>query len=316
MKKSILIITAIATCFLFGCEKETNNRIANTTYELDSVRIEELDMNDSSLGFATFPLRSTYIDTLIGDKHSTEELNFLPGFYTNEDSLVYVYHPEYFDLCKAIVIDKTPVSFLKFNPVGSYAQDGFYKVESFLNYQNNQLNNNNTIDHTHFGPPNSGDSYIERNNNFNYTNNNLKSILNKRIDYSYSAYYNINYDSVIYPDLTLADFYYTSNIINQKNMIGIDLNDIILNNIIGPSDYTLRYYYQVLIFGNRITYHTNCSFLIEKLRFTVTDLWLPNTESNFTIRYTFDANKNNRISTMKIKDDLAGSKLYTFYYKN
>ncbi|MBP6660688.1 MAG: hypothetical protein KA174_08380 [Chitinophagales bacterium] len=314
MKNAILLFISTVIS-LFSCKKE-NNRIGNITYQLDSVRIEGLDANDSSIGFNTFPLRASFIDTIIGDKHSTEELNFLPGFYTNEDSLIYVYHPEFFDLYKAVTINKVPISILKFNPVGGYAQYGFYKAESFLNYQNNQLNNINIKEHEHIGSPNTSDKYTEMNNNFIYTNNNLNTILSKRLDYSYDEYFNVNFDSVIYPDLILADFTYTSNIPNQKNLIGIDLNDLILNNIIGPSDLSLGFYFPLLILGNRITYQTNSSSLIEKLRYTFTSLGFQNTESNFTIQYIFDANNNNRISTMKIKDDSAGSKLYTFYYKD
>lgn len=317
MIRKCLFLFAFIFILTSGCKKDNNPD--NTTYQLDSVKIENLDENDSILDSHSYPISSSFIDTIIGNKNDPQELNFYPGFYTKGDSLNYVNHPEFFDLVKSVIINKSPVSLLLFNPVGSFAQDGYSKKEISYNYVSNRIENIFSKYRSH--NPYSNDWFIEERQDFIYTNNNLSSIHTKRLDYSYDVYPNTYYDSITYQDTVSADYYYTSNLPNQKNLIGIDLNNIIFNSNLPNTTKGFTPYDFLLILNSRLSYNTNCSSLIEKVRFTYSPFLsgYPNMDLITTIHYTFDATKNNRVNTMKISTNFpgsTGSTLYTFYYKN
>ncbi|MBK6275694.1 MAG: hypothetical protein IPF58_13790 [Saprospirales bacterium] len=63
MKNAILLFISTVIS-LFSCKKE-NNRIGNATYQLDSVRIESLDANDSDQVNFTFHVSTSIIDTFL-----------------------------------------------------------------------------------------------------------------------------------------------------------------------------------------------------------------------------------------------------------
>lgn len=319
MKKSFLIITTIAVCFMYSCKKDINNRVTNVTYELDSVRLENLDANDSVTSFFTIPIGETFYDTFISQ--NSYPSSDAAGFYMDTDSLIYLNHPEFFDLTRSVVFNKIPVYYRKFYPYGSFAQDGYNKRDVSYHYDlSNRLNSIYSVTKHHNAVPNFADSdYVYKSSlTFNYTNNNLTTISEDFIRYNFHRY-DLGYDSIIQPtNNTSGTFFYDSNYENQKDMIGIDLNDLVLNYIIGASYYDDLYFgHLISILNNRLSYQTKSASLLERYNFRS---YFGNQNDYLgNLEYTFDATKNNRVNTMKIISTINGTESktrYTFYYKN
>jgi len=307
---------AIATCVILSCKKEVSNRITNVTYELDSVKIENLGANDSVTSYFTIPIGEAFYDTIMSQNGYPSSDG--SGFYSDNDSLIFLNHPEFFDLTRAVVYNKTLVYYQKFYPYGSFAQDGFDKRDVSYHYDiSNRLSTIQSVVKHHNAVPNFTDSdFVYKSRlTFNYTNNNLTTISEDFIRYNFHSY-DLGYDSIIQPTNNSAGtFFYDSNYENQKDMISIDLNDLVFNSIIGASYYDDLYFgHLISILNNRLSYHTRSTSLLERFNFKT----YFGSQNNYTgdIEYTFEASKNNRVKTMKISSDLLGKTSYTFYYKD
>lgn len=317
MKKTILIITAIATCLLYSCKKETNNRIANITYELDSIRIEELDVNDSITSALTIPIINEIIDSLNNryGNHISENgdsinvRKFLPSPYISID-------PYYLSELGTI-LNKKPI--IDSNYEYLFAHKNVSNVIKY-SYKNNldsiKLESNSTFAiYTDLGTVQS---------KYNYIGNTLHSFTEKKT-FITNNNFNVAFDTIFNVTNTYV-YTYSNSLNNQKDLIGIDLNDLFFNeqityqfNIYNIYNLSyLNYFAPFLILNSRMSYNTNSNKLIESIQFDR----IANTGTfpiNISAQYTFDATKNNRVNTMKIITLFNGTEskiVYTFYYKN
>jgi hypothetical protein len=315
MRKSYLIIISIVFCILLSCQKETNNRITNiTTYELDSVRMEELDVNDSITSALTIPIINEIIDLLNNryGNHISENgdsinvRKFLPSPYISID-------PYYLSELGTI-LNKKPIIDSNFEYL--FAHKNVYNLIKY-SYKNNldsiKLESNSTFAiYTDLGIVQS---------KYNYIGNTLHSFTEKNT-FITNNNFNVAFDTIFNVTNTYV-YTYSNSLNNQKDLIGIDLNDLFFNEQIiyqfNISNFSyLNYFAPFLILNSRMSYNTNSNKLIESIQFDR----IANTGTfpiNISAQYTFDAAKNNRVNTMKITNIINGIQskiLYTFYYKN
>jgi len=317
MKKTILIITAIVTCFLYSCKKDANNRITNVTYELDSVKMENLDVNDSITSALTIPIINEIIDSLNNryGNHISENgdsinvRKFLPSPYISID-------PYYLSELGTI-LNKKPI--IDSNYEYLFAHKNVYNLIKY-SYKNNldsiKLESNSTFAiYTDLGTVQS---------KYNYIGNTLHSFTEKNT-FITNNNFNVAFDTIFNVTNTYV-YTYSNSLNNQKDLIGIDLNDLFFNeqityqfNIYNIYNLSyLNYFAPFLILNSRMSYNTNSNKLIESIQFDR----IANTGTfpiNISAQYTFDATKNNRVNTMKIITLFNGTEskiVYTFYYKN
>mgnify|MGYP000290568274 CR=1 FL=1 len=334
--KNTIFTFILLSIFISSCKKE-NNRIGNATYQLDSVRIESLDANDSVSGTFTFPVSTSIIDTFFAQNNN----QFGGTYYRNGDSInisqindVLFSVPWLAEPNTMISVNKKPITFYNLYTNGSFAQEGYTKsVTKYYYDQTDKLDNIYTSFKSH--PMNFGsdsDWYESQYVQLNYNGNNLVSAnTNKHYSLDYH-YLTTGYDSVSYPNNKFLDFYYINNYSNQKQLIGIDLNDLILDEITGialgsnlinlTSGYSNRFVINLFMVNSLFTYNTNCTSLIEKYDLHFDYKFGTNIveyRNSTQIKYTFDSSKNNRVSTMKFIrtiDNLRYASMYTFFYKD
>ena len=103
----------------------------------------------------------------------------------------------------------------------------------------------------------------------------------------------------------VINFGYTSNIANQQDLIGLDLNDLILGDLLSDLGMDFKNDLQKKIFFNSgYKLNTNCIYLLENIQ---------NSGVNYAIEYTLDNNHNNRVSQVKITITNSGAtSIYTY----
>lgn len=317
MHKQYIFIIVILVYFISGCNKE-NNKIATPTYQLDSVKIEYMATSGTISTTITVPISQAFLDTFMS-QNTYQGIGYT-GFYVSNDSVIYVNHPEFYDLTRAILYNKHPFTFHNFKPYGSFAQDGYDQQDIYFNYDvSGKLNTMNYLLKYHTAYPGISDSdYLhKRQLNYYYSGNNLTTITDNAVRYNYHTY-DTGYDSIIYPANNVGTFTFTSSLSNQKDMIGIDLNDIILNDVIGASlGDGINFSYFIFILHQRLSYNIKCTSLIEQFQnkdyYQFFNQYIT---YNNNVQYTFDATKNNRVTKMSITDNSGAGKLYTFFYRD
>lgn len=317
MQKYSIAILLILFLIISGCKKD-NQRIATPTYQLDSVKLEFLDTSGAISTYVTIPVTQAFLDTFISQNNYPG--SDYAGFYVSNDSVIYVNHPEFYDLSRAILYNKRPFECHNFKPYGSFAQDGYDRQDIYFNYDaTGKLNTMNYLLKYHTAYPNFSDSdyLLKRQLNFYYAGNNLTDVTDNAIRYNYHQY-DTGYDSIIYPANNVGTFSYSSNLTNQNNMIGIDLNDLIFNDIIGANmNDGLNFGYFIFILHQRLSYNIKCTSLIEHFQYKVYYQYFNQYITyNNNVQYTFDTTKNNRVIKMSITDLSGAGKQYTFYYKD
>lgn len=313
MRKDFVFILLFAVSIISGCKKD-NNRIATPTYQLDSIKIENIDTGGAISPYFTIPVSQSSFDSFIS-QYSYPNI-YGTGYYINNDSIIYVNHPEFYDLNRAMIYNKQPISRHLYTPNGSFSQYGYEKQDINYTYDASvKLNSINYLIKHHVANPYGGDSdYVhKRQLNFTYSNNTLTGITENATRSIYHLY-DSGYDSIIYPVNNIGTFMYSSNFANQIDMIGIDLNDLIFKDII---DDNTNLGNLIFIANQRLSYHAKSSLLIEHFEFKEYiesfNQYLRNT---YTVQYTFDSSRNNRVSTMSVRRDAGYGTLYTFYYRD
>lgn len=312
-----------------GCKKQENLRA--TTYQLDSIEIIQLNNSgDTSSRFA-FPLETNYIDSFT---------SIFPFYRLNSDSIIcsYFENPYYPNLnySKNIGLDNKLVSVVSSFDHSHFASE----FKSIFRY-----NRNNNIDSviTKIYVFDSGPTAeFTLNRKVNYSGGNITSVT----ETLHSFFQNVvaSGDSTNDRNITPSTFGYTHNYPNQKDLIGLDVNEIIFD--IYRLNYLNSYGYvnggahtgyfpmeimQVLIAYGRIGFNTNCNNLIEQINFDpaaflstsdgIVYLSTLTSESiSLQISYVFDSANNNRISQMDVEAPSPilqfGKVIYRFKYAN
>ncbi len=324
MKTLQVLMIAMLIATLYSCNK-TENRTNNTvTYEIDSIRtsIIFLTSNDTFYNY-TILFRQTYQDSFLnivysiqnGDSIKLSSFGFDPWGTPDLGEFALLLNNKYWNN--------------KWKTTGSH--------ESTTQYTQYVYDNQNKIDSVNsilnYYSPEAGVFKVFNyyaNRKFNYLENNLTSISEniKRIYPNFTPL--IGHDSVEV-DYSTATLSYISNYNNQKELIGIDLNDLIINiynstNLIKygclyceGSNSAFNDINNALICYNMLSYHTNSLNLIENLTYIPSyfGTLFNSTANTLRATYTFDAAKNNRVTTMTVENVNAQTKMvYTFYYKN
>ena len=326
MKNAILLF--ISTVILLSSCKKENNRIGNITYQLDSVRLETLDANDSSIFNITFNIGTSVLDSFLANNPYPGTMSI--GFYKKDDSLNFIDKPEFIEVKKFISIKKKPISNLNFMPNGTFAQYGYFKQLDSYNYSTTGKLQN-VYSHTDYHQEDNfsdSDYVINTNTILNYSNNILTSLNENSIFYNYHLY-DTNYDSIVNANQQVGIISYTNHYLNQKQMIGIDLNDLILLELFLIKNYdyfsannsVLSLSTRFFVLQSALSFNTATDQLIESINYNLTKAFnriLYQTSVNISVDYIFDANFNNRISSMKIfdSDNRFDAIKYTFYYKD
>lgn len=314
-------------CFLYSCKKDANNRIANTTYELDSVVESYLD----TLGNETASMRRTMVATpdYINNLPRSSAGRFFEVYTERNDSILVENFSE--NGCAGIA-DYNYLIEGRFN--SSYHEtfqycnhDVYYRFFQHVNYTFDKKLSSiiyRNMDIGAFGRTDMSDwpsignfrSKGHEEITLNYLDNNIHSI-----NYN-SIIFNNGYDSVV--NQAIFNYGYSHHYKNQKDLIGIDVNDIILSSYLmsflsrnmyyNPfSDNTnvgLNSFNIPLIINKKASFNTNCEDLIEKFNNPFYESGDGNTYT--TIHYEFDNNHSGRIKSIVIYDVIK----YTFYYKN
>jgi hypothetical protein len=137
---------------------------------------------------------------------------------------------------------------------------------------------------------------------FNYSNNLLTSLSSLNIRHIHDGPTASHTDTTIQG---VINFGYTSTIANQQDLIGLDLNDLILGDLLSDLGMDFKNDLQKKIFFNSgYKLNTNCIYLIENIQ---------NSGVNYAIEYTLDNNHNNRVSQVKITITNSGAtSIYTY----
>ena len=319
MKQILFLSILIATCFMFSCKKEANG--VSVTYALDSVKIENLNANDSIVNSFIVPVVEAALDSLTNPVNNIaingDSLNI-----RNYASILCGSSGGFYVSDLFSIINGKPIIDSSYTPNGSCGQYGNTINKIRFSYSNsNKLMSINTF----YDAKYMADDYVKiGNSNFNYTGNELSSFTKHEISFRTNGMFSDTLNSM---DGTYY-FSYPSGFSNQSNLIGFDCNDLVLSSFISglfyfdinsSGGYNFNSLYNVMFSINKLSsFNTKCDKLIEDIQF---DRILQNAATstvNINVQYTFDPAKNNRIKTMKITNDFGGNLnkiLYTFYYK-
>lgn len=317
MRKISVIFLVFYICSLFvGCKKEP---IIAVSYQLDSVIVGTVD----TLGVYTQRL------ALSAD---TSNASFLSAaLNTGIPQLIYRHHSDsiitelHTESCanspntellnySVIISNRFDLSYHA-SKIGCYGQDGLIVYNQALQY-NGQQRLESELNYYYYMV---GGGYLNEaieKNNYLFSGSTLNAIQT-----SYKEYANDRSDSLMYS--VVNTFTYTHYYKNQKELIGIDVNDLILDHItqyIPWLDYTFP-----LIISKTAGYQTKSDFLIEHIHFPMipyTNI-IPNYQTNLllkdsdiSVEYTFDMEHADRIRTMTIRPDTGDGTRYTFIYKD
>lgn len=324
MYKRILLLISICICFIISCKKDVKCSIAAAPYKLNMVKLEYLDANDSIyFGGGLIPISNkiNIFDAISSYDHTVsvagDSLNFRSFDYSSggpHQASIYA------------IINKKPTSDSTHTVSVSAGQHGYTVSTTKYFYIDNELDIVNYFYDDYNGiTPNH--NYDISKAKFNYLNNQLISFTRNTIWYSENGTDSTLRDTLINIENTYS-FNYSANLSNQKKLIGIDLNDLFLTTILtgnlngtggifnSPSimlNPALSLYESFAIVNSLLSFNTNNSKLIEGVQF---DRVGSNSMESITAQYTFDADKNNRVKTMKITTVTGSSVRYTFYYTN
>lgn len=320
MKQILFLSILIATCFMFSCKKEANG--VNVTYALDSVKIENLNANDSIINSLIVPVVEAVLDSLTNPVYNIaingDSLNIRNYTPNSCGGSVGFYVSDLFS-----IINGKPIIDSSYTPNGSCGQYGNTINKIRFSYSNsNKLMSINTF----YDAKYMADDYVKMgNSNFNYTGNELSSFTKHEINYRTDGLF---FDTLNSMDGTYY-FSYSSGFSNQSSLIGFDCNDLVLSSFISGLFYfdinsyggnNINSLYNAIFSFNKLSsFNTHSNKLIEDVQFDRILAQIAGTITvHITVQYSFDPAKNNRIKTMKITNDFGGNLnkiLYTFYYK-
>jgi hypothetical protein len=353
--KNTIFIFIVFSVLILSCKKE-NNRIVNATYELDSVVESYLDTFGNEIHFRTYIAEPNFI---INNIPADLLYNGTAGisFEERNDSILYQQileapnvHTQVFNNCY-VTNGRFNSSYNK-RLTSTYSDSYCYINKQHVNYNSTEnltsiVNTNDFFSSkdTFYGLENRQTQELS----FLYAGNNISSIdLNCTLR-NYSASDITNYNAT-------GNITYSNHYLNQKDLIGLDVNDIILSSLLDLSlfspisynrsvkylDINLSSYYllstsESLVLTKHATFNTNCDNLIEHMHFnyaplTSNSFYLPfNSAPDIDITYEFDAVNANRIKQLNIQPSLPTIIIsypnnsyytslrqlrFTFYYKN
>ena len=326
MKTHFLLLPVLGLLFISGCNKE-NQRIGESTYELDSVVESYLDTLGNITFARTIPVSEEYVRNIL------PQLNARSGaaeitYYENNDSIV-LKRMENYDTGDALYIVNNKFRRLYNEHYVTFNHEIFEIKRQVINYNNDGKLSSITsffVDHGYGYKgganedwPDSGQCFTRQKNEmlFSYSGNNLSYL-------DYDLYEGFT-DSLSQFSSHNCLFSYTNHYPNQKDMIGIDINDFTLSLVLyqwytifrgfsGDELQTDFYNLQLaLILNKQATFNTNCDYLIEHAPFNTNDFNIGYDILGETdIQYEFDSKFNNRIKSMVLNNNHK----YTFYYKD
>lgn len=331
--KNIYLTLVIAICFLFSCNKEENNRITEDyVYELDSVGLSSIiyDGINSYHNHITIPIYNKLSDSLL-------ELLYIPSIndsiFIKGDSILFrsinnrnCQIGNFFYISSSsnlLIYNKKIIYHSTYERDGHCLNDKYWSNYMSLSYLNNNLLDSINIDNREVFNINLK-NVITSKCKFRYSNNMLLGFTKKDIFYIEN---NLLFDTMS-SILNTYNFEYSNNLLNQNRLIGIDLNDIILNHLISslhdPNFYMgsllgfHRFHNTIFILNKISTFSTNSNKLIENIEFNKV---FTSDRVNISAQYTFDSTKNNRVNSIEISEfnttiGFPRKYLYTFYYKN
>jgi hypothetical protein len=333
MKKYLYILLSIFGLFYMPSCKKENQRIGENTYELDSVAIGYLDTTGNYYYSRTITINPNFIAASIP---SSSVYNGISGinFEERNDSILLSNHLDLFfssslsDYCY-IVNRKFNSCYHKY--LTSYSVDAYlHEYKQDIQYNSNgSLQTITNIQDNHFDKYDNFNSIVKRKVQqlfFSYAGKNLNNI---DLNFYLNNYYDpgVPYDTSSYNQGEYI-ISYPNHYANQKNLIGFDVNDIILSSLLDMNYFNDLGYIRTIeftgLFGQtqlynlkiaepfvltkNATFNTNCENLIEHIHFnyTVTPearlFHYPfNASADVNISYEFDTANNNRIKTMTIQ---------------
>ncbi len=328
MQKDFGFIFLILLSLVSGCKKD-NNRIAMPTYELDSVVVESwFDSLGNPSVTRTIPIVPNYVQNSIPELN-THDFNSNITYYENNDSIILKLFVDTYALREYADIIDGKFNYLK-NLYYEYGTHDYEIKCQYISYDSDDKIHSiasTDIEYPSWFCCNAFDvewpdstQCFGRNKKeivFSYDGNNLNTL---------NYYYYSGFSDTPLFSAHNRLFSYTNNYKNQKNLIGIDVNDIILSSFLfqwynvnrGLASPTLQpHFYDLqlsLILNNQASFNTNCDDLIEHIQYNniTTSIGSPFVLGETDIRYEFDSDFDNRIKSMTIDNYLK----YNFYYKN
>ncbi len=325
--ESLYILTAFVA---ISCQTE-NNKPDIPTYQLESILVE----SNNPVGFTGSALVRT--DSLYLD--SIYQLSFDPGLSMYEkitktgDSVLYTTIPDitgFYSHARA--------SFFQ----NRYSSSSFYSAnQNYVNSADVSYSYSSVNRLTGFSmlTEKRQDAYIQLIQNaqctLDYVNNDVSRVNYTASYRSDNVYLNSDFnpiDTTILRDSSAIFTYLT--VQNQKNMIGIDLNDLIFNDFVNSfGSYIISYgglinyplLEKILLLNGKISYNTNCQHLMNRIEFgyaTISDHSFIFPPHIINVNYNFDNVHNNRINTLEITNEInfpiaySITTKYTFNYKD
>ena len=284
MKKNVIFFLIGIICLHNSCKKESK-RILNPTYLIDSVRVEYMNPLNPSVSYSyLIPVNSLVLDSI--DVNSEE-------IFLRNDTLVYQGMNEYtcgpFIQNFVAIINNRPKSSNFYYPDGSCAQYGHSSGTAEIVFTPNNIIDSFLTTYFNTSIWSSQVIYDTTAFKFNYSNNLLTSLSSLNIRHIHDGPTASHTDTTIQG---VINFGYTSNIANQQDLIGLDLNDLILGDLLSDLGMDFKNDLQKkILFNSGYKLNTNCIYLIENIQ---------NSGVNYAIEYTLDNNHNNRVSQVKI----------------
>lgn len=330
--KTISLLIILTACLLTISCKTNNIQKPSPTYQLEYILMETTNSISSHIDSTVIRTDSIFLDSLF-------QLSFNPGLSMYEkltvtgDSLLYTTLPNISGL-----YSDANASFFRQKYVHSYfySSNQYYVNSADVSYlyaPSNRLMGFNMITEQRH------EAYLDLIQHSqclaNYVNNDLSRINFSASYRSDNVYTDTNYytiDTTIQRD-SFATFSYLT-VQNQKNLINIDINDLILNDFINAFGFNIISYggliqypliEKILLLNGKISYNTNCQHLINNIEFgRATGIGHSFIFPPYVINvnYSFDPTHDNRIRTLEITDVIniptaySTTTRYTFYYKN
>ncbi len=324
MKNKILFSIVLISLLITHCKKETTNKPGNTTYSVDSIQVFEDSVHTSTItknghdwpNFSSFyaPNASNFVKTI-----SADTTKYIETAYRNFDTL-----QPWFTSIDLQLKGALPIYFNTIGNVeGIVGQNGAENTIASFKYDANRIKEIKKSFTRYHSFRFESDNILEEINDslgFQYIGNELTKIVNKTV--VPTSYFPLStYD---------AKIEYTSTISNQKDLIGIDVNDLILS--------AFGFYIPIPIFGlvgfssngspggfysvdpsteilNNLSCNTNSDKLIEKVNYsnyTISGTSFPN--FSIDINYTFDSSFNNRVKELNFVSFSGKKNTYKLFY--
>ena len=283
MKAIILRIMILLFVFnVISCKKENPNNNQSAQYQIDSIVFSMYDT--AGVAFYNYPFIPNNDAVFASVNRNNDTITYISKYYAdiepfNSNSTVQVKGNRIFKSSYIV-------------PFGIFGQDGGTTHEYYYYNSNNKID---SVVHISYGEfdlipfDTTYETYY-----FIYENNNLTRTLLNGIGDSVSVHY--------------------SSYLNQKDLIGIDVNELLGLGLIIHTNNSESYFYGVAddifefqkncIINNFNSANTNSKYLIEKI------------SSDASLTYGFDAAKSNRVKDITVFNEGKKRYFYKFYYAN